>query len=77
MLRLDGNRDPDYVDVVIPSYRHRLGLAPGYPQYANVEAKRRTAQIDPQRLLVGRTLSIRLALCLRYSESHAPRRSDE
>jgi len=29
----------DYVDVVIHSYRHRLGLAPGYPQYADVEAK--------------------------------------
>jgi pimeloyl-ACP methyl ester carboxylesterase len=25
--------------VVIHSYRHRLGLAPGYPQYADVEAK--------------------------------------
>jgi pimeloyl-ACP methyl ester carboxylesterase len=31
--------NPDYVDVVIHSYRHRLGLAPGYPQYADVEAK--------------------------------------
>jgi pimeloyl-ACP methyl ester carboxylesterase len=31
--------NPDYVDVVIHSYRHRLGLAPGYPQYAEVEAK--------------------------------------
>jgi pimeloyl-ACP methyl ester carboxylesterase len=30
---------PDYVDVVIHSYRHRLGLAAGYPQYADVEAK--------------------------------------
>ena len=29
----------DYVDVVIHSYRHRLALAPGYPQYADVEAK--------------------------------------
>jgi pimeloyl-ACP methyl ester carboxylesterase len=29
----------DYVDVVIHSYRHRLGLAPSYPQYADVEAK--------------------------------------
>jgi pimeloyl-ACP methyl ester carboxylesterase len=29
----------NYVDVVIHSYRHRLGLAPGYPQYADVEAK--------------------------------------
>lgn len=31
--------NPDYVDVVIHSYRHRLGLAPGDPQYADVEAK--------------------------------------
>jgi pimeloyl-ACP methyl ester carboxylesterase len=31
--------NPDYVDVVVHSYRHRLGLAPGYPQYADVEAK--------------------------------------
>jgi hypothetical protein len=31
--------NPDYVDVVIHSNRHRLGLAPGYPQYADVEAK--------------------------------------
>jgi pimeloyl-ACP methyl ester carboxylesterase len=31
--------NPDYVDVVIHSYRHRLGLAPGYPQYADIEAK--------------------------------------
>lgn len=29
--------NPDYVDVVIHSYRHRLGLAPGYPDYAEVE----------------------------------------
>jgi pimeloyl-ACP methyl ester carboxylesterase len=31
--------NPDYVDVVIHSYRHRLGYAPGYPEYADVEAK--------------------------------------
>jgi pimeloyl-ACP methyl ester carboxylesterase len=29
--------NPDYVDVVIHSYRHRLGLAEGFPQYADVE----------------------------------------
>jgi pimeloyl-ACP methyl ester carboxylesterase len=29
--------NPDYVDVVIHAYRHRLGLAPGYPQYAELE----------------------------------------
>jgi pimeloyl-ACP methyl ester carboxylesterase len=29
--------NPDYVDVVIHSYRHRLGLAPGYPAYEELE----------------------------------------
>jgi pimeloyl-ACP methyl ester carboxylesterase len=31
--------NPDYVDVVIHSYRHRLGLAPGYPDYEAAEKK--------------------------------------
>ena len=31
--------NPDYVEVVIHSYRHRVGLAPSYPQYAAVERK--------------------------------------
>ena len=31
--------NPDYVDVVIHSYRHRLGLAPGDPAYAEIERK--------------------------------------
>ena len=31
--------NPDYVDVVIHSYRHRLGLAPGYPPYEDIELK--------------------------------------
>jgi pimeloyl-ACP methyl ester carboxylesterase len=30
--------NPDYVDVVIHSYRHRLGHAPGAPEYAEDEA---------------------------------------
>jgi pimeloyl-ACP methyl ester carboxylesterase len=30
--------NPDFVDVVIHSYRHRYGLAPGDPQYAAIEA---------------------------------------
>ncbi|MGO9513145.1 MAG: alpha/beta fold hydrolase [Steroidobacteraceae bacterium] len=33
----------DYVDVVIHSYRHRLGFAPGYPAYEDLE-KRLAAQ---------------------------------
>ncbi len=31
--------NPGYVDVVIHSYRHRLGLAAGYPQYEDVERR--------------------------------------
>jgi pimeloyl-ACP methyl ester carboxylesterase len=31
--------NPDYVDVVIHSYRHRFGLAEGDPQYADVQRK--------------------------------------
>ncbi len=31
--------NPDYVDVVIHSYRHRLGLAEGYPSYDEIETK--------------------------------------
>ena len=31
--------NPDYVDVVIHSYRHRLGFAAGYPEYAAHEAR--------------------------------------
>ena len=31
--------NPDYVDVVIHSYRHRLGVAPGFPQYAEIESR--------------------------------------
>ncbi|WP_250031445.1 alpha/beta fold hydrolase [Paractinoplanes maris] len=30
--------NPDYVDVVLHSYRHRLGHAPGAPAYARAEA---------------------------------------
>jgi pimeloyl-ACP methyl ester carboxylesterase len=31
--------NPDYVDVVIHSYRHRLGVAEGYPQYAELQRR--------------------------------------
>ena len=31
--------NPDYVDVVIHGYRHRLGLADGDPRYADVESQ--------------------------------------
>ena len=31
--------NPDYVDIVIHSYRHRLGLAPGFPAYEDSERK--------------------------------------
>jgi pimeloyl-ACP methyl ester carboxylesterase len=30
-------QNPDYVDVVIHSYRHRLGHADGYPEYSDIE----------------------------------------
>jgi len=31
--------NPDFVDVVIHSYRHRYGLVPGDPAYAEIEAR--------------------------------------
>jgi pimeloyl-ACP methyl ester carboxylesterase len=34
-----GFDNPDYVDVVIHSYRHRLGLAPGFSAYEDVETR--------------------------------------
>src|SRR3984957_11484488 len=37
--------NPDYVDVVIHSYRHRFGLAAGDPQYADIQ--RRLAALPP------------------------------
>jgi pimeloyl-ACP methyl ester carboxylesterase len=37
--------NPDYVDVVIHSYRHRFGLADGDPRYADIQ--RRLAALPP------------------------------
>jgi pimeloyl-ACP methyl ester carboxylesterase len=37
--------NPDYVDVVLHSYRHRLGLAPGHPCYAPLQD--RLANLPP------------------------------
>ncbi|WP_044590431.1 alpha/beta hydrolase [Bradyrhizobium sp. LTSPM299] len=37
--------NPDYVDVVIHSYRHRFGLANGDPQYAEVQRKLATLPV--------------------------------
>lgn len=34
-----GFDNPDYVDVVIHSYRHRFGLAEGDPQYADIQLR--------------------------------------
>ena len=41
--RADAFDNPDYVDIVIHSYRHRLGFAAGYPPYEDLE-KRLAAQ---------------------------------
>jgi pimeloyl-ACP methyl ester carboxylesterase len=37
--------NPDYVDVVLHSYRHRLGAAPGDPRYG--DAEKRLADLPP------------------------------
>lgn len=39
--------NPDYVDVVIHSYRHRLGLAPGAPRYAALEERLAQSPVIP------------------------------
>ncbi|MGK5442708.1 alpha/beta fold hydrolase [Micromonospora sp. URMC 105] len=40
--------NPDYVDVVVHGYRHRLGLADGDPRYADIES--RLAGLPPVRV---------------------------
>jgi pimeloyl-ACP methyl ester carboxylesterase len=42
---MEAHDNPDYVDVVIHSYRHRFGQAAGDPQYA--ELQRRLASLPP------------------------------
>jgi pimeloyl-ACP methyl ester carboxylesterase len=42
---LAAHDNPDYVDVVIHSYRHRFGLADGDPRYADIQ--RRLAALPP------------------------------
>lgn len=37
--------NPDYVDVVIHSYRHRFGLAEGDPQYADIQRRLATLPV--------------------------------
>jgi pimeloyl-ACP methyl ester carboxylesterase len=37
--------NPDYVDVVLHSYRHRLGHAPGFPDYEKQEATLATGPV--------------------------------
>lgn len=39
--------NPDYVDVVIHSYRHRFGLAEGDPQYADIERRLAALPVIP------------------------------
>jgi pimeloyl-ACP methyl ester carboxylesterase len=39
--------NPDYVDVVIHSYRHRFGLADGDPQYADLQARLAALPVIP------------------------------
>ena len=43
--------NPDYVDVVIHSYRHRFGLADGDPQYADLQRNWRRNLRSPCRRL--------------------------
>src|SRR6266702_8974006 len=45
--------NPDYVDVVVHSYRHRFGLAEGDPQYADLQ--RRLAAQPP---IIGPTITL-------------------
>ena len=40
-------RNPDFVDVVIQSYRHRYGYAPGDPAVAGIEAKLAAQPVIP------------------------------
>ena len=41
------HENPDYVDVVIHSYRHRFGLADGDPQYADIQRRLAALPVIP------------------------------
>ena len=64
----------DYVDVVIHSYRHRLALAPGYPQYADVEAKLAALQSSrcPPSRSTGRRIRSSLPLMAGLRQPSSP-----
>ena len=61
--------NPDYVDVVIHSYRHRFGLAAGDPHYADLQ--RRLASLPPIRCRRSRWMATRTACCPRATEAPA------
>ena len=70
--------NPDYVEVVLHSYRHRLGAAAGSPAYADIEAKlaaQPTILCQPSRWTVWQTGTSRPATALRQriiSAVHVP-----
>jgi pimeloyl-ACP methyl ester carboxylesterase len=43
----DAHDNPDFVDVVIHSYRHRFGLADGDPRYADLQRRLATLPVIP------------------------------
>jgi hypothetical protein len=59
--------NPDYVDVVIHSYRHRFGLAAGDPHYA--DSQRRLALLPPISVPSVTSMATRMACCPRAMEA--------
>lgn len=47
--------DPDFVDIVTHSYRHRFGIVPGAPAYRDIEARlaEQPAISTPSEVLTG------------------------